>query len=248
MNWLLFVVIIVVLGFAYNGYRKGLVSMILSVGTLIFSIIITGFLGPIFSESLCGSQIIMGYVSEQVNENLAIEQTMNNAIDVATGKNIKDNMAISSKLQENIIEQLELPDLISSSVLDGTAEIVNTAGKVTVKKFSNYLCNEIARFIIRGITYIVLIIIIRILLKIIVKVFKVVDKIPVLEDISQLAGGVTGAIIGFVVVWVGFLFLLAFSGTSFGISCYQCINESSVLSFMYNNNLLLKWILASVNG
>ena len=248
MNWLVIVVGIVILGLAYRGYKKGLVAMALSVGTLILSIMLTGFLGPIFSDSLCGSQIIMDYVSEQVNTNLAIEQTMDDAIDVATGQNRKQDMTISSKLQENIIEQLGLPNLVSSSVLDGTAEIVNTAGKVTAKRFSDYLCREIAKLIIRGITYIVLFAIIRIILKIMVKVFGIVDKIPVVEDVSQLAGGIAGALTGFVVVWIGFLFLLAFSGTSFGVSCYQCINESPVLSFLYNNNLLLKWILASVNG
>ncbi len=248
MNWLLLVVVIIILALTYNGYKKGLVSMMLSIGTLILSIMITGFLGPIFSDSLCGSQIIMDYVSEQVNENLGIEQTMNAAIDAATGKNIKDNIAISSKMQENIVEQLGLPNLISSSVLDGTADIVNTAGKVTIKKFSNYLCTEIARLIIRGITYIVLFVIIRIMLKLAVKVFGIVDKIPVVEDVSQLAGGIAGAITGLMIVWVGFLFLLAFSGTSFGVSCYQCINDSPILSFLYNNNLLLKWILSSVNG
>lgn len=248
MNWLLLVVITVIFLLTYHGYKKGLVSMILSIGTLVLSIMITGLLGPIFSDSLCSSRIIMDYVSEQVNENLAVEKTMNNAIDVATGKNRKDNVAISSKVQENIVEQLGLPNVISSSVLDGTADIVNKAGKVTVKKFSNYLCAEIARLMIRGITYIILFIIVRIVLKIIVKVFKVVDKIPVIEDVSQLAGAIAGAVTGLVVVWVGFLFLLAFSGTTFGVSCYQCINESPVLAFIYNNNLLLKWILASVNG
>lgn len=248
MNWLLFVVVIVILGLAYRGYKKGLVSMILSVGTLILSIMITGFLGPIFSDSLCDSQIIMDYVSEQVNANLGIEQTMNDAIDMATGKNKKEDVTVSSKLQENVVEQLGLPNLVSSSVLDGTAEIVNAAGKVTAKRFSEYLCREIATLIVRGITYIVLFILVRIILKIIVKVFRIVDKIPVVEDVSEIAGGIAGALTGIVVVWIGFLFLLAFSGTSFGVACYQCINESSVLSFIYNNNLLLKWILASVNG
>lgn len=222
--------------------------MVLSVGTLILSIMITGFLGPIFSDSLCGSRIIMDYVSEQVNTSLGIEQTMNDAIDVATGKKEKEDMTVSSKLQKSIVEQLGLPNLVSSSVLDGTADIVNAAGKVTAKRFSDYLCREIARLIIRGITYIVLFVMIRIVLKIMVRVFGIVDKIPVVEDVSQLAGGIAGAFTGFVVVWIGFLFLLAFSGTSFGVSCYQCINESPILSFLYNNNLLLKWILVSVNG
>ena len=131
MNWLLLVVIIVVLGFAYNGYRKGLVSMILSVGTLIFSIIITGFLGPIFNESLCGSQIIMGYVSEQVNENLAIEQTMNNAID-ELDRALSDSILTESEkasLREhlNIIER-EMNDIVAQvAAIRKASELKNTA-------------------------------------------------------------------------------------------------------------------------
>lgn len=248
MNWLLFAVIVIILGLTYRGYKKGLISMVLSVVILILGVMITGFLGPIFSNSLCQSQIIMDYVSEQVNINLKIEQTMDEAIDVATGKNQKEDITISSKLQQNIVEHLGLPSLVSSSVLDGTAQIINEAGKVTAKNFSEYLCRKLAGLIIRGMTYIVIFIVVRIILKIVVKVFRIVDKIPLVEDVSELAGGIVGAITGFVIVWIGFLFLLALSGTSFGVACYQCINESPILSFLYNNNLLLKWILVSVNN
>lgn len=246
MNWLLVGVIAVILLMIIRGYQKGFIQMALSIFALFLSIVITGFLGPIFSDSLCGSQIIMDYMTEQVNEGLRVEETLNKTIDLATGQSTAGNTKLTGTMQEMVVRQLGLPESMNVSMLEGAANVVNKAGKVTAKNFADYLCGEIAKLVIQGITYITIFIIVRTILKIVISGCDVVEKCPSIKDLNELAGAFLGGIGGLLVVWVGFLLLLALSSTQIGLQCYQDINKSQILSFLYNNNLLLKWILASV--
>lgn len=251
MNWLLILVLILIAGLAYRGYKKGLIHMILSVAVILLSVIITGILGPVISKSLCESEIVLNYVSEGVNEGLGIEENMNKMTKQAAGK-LRGNKAtnatnIGEQEQKKIISKLELPDILTESIADSTANMIESAGQITAQRFSKYICDSLARIIIRTLAYIVVFLVARIILRILVTVFNVIDHIPGVEDINELAGCVIGAVTGVLVVWFGFMFLLAFSSTGFGQECYSCINKSSVLSFLYNNNLLLKWILHTLS-
>lgn len=248
MNWLLILVIIVIGGLAYRGYKKGLIRMVLSLATIILSVIITGVLGPVVSKSLCDSEVVLNYVSDGVNQGLGIEKSMSDMSEqMAAGIRGEDNtIKIGEKDRKSFISGLDLPDLLSDSLLDGTADLIQETGQVTAHTFSDYVCDMLAKIIIRTLTYVIIFFIARIILKILVTAFNVVDKIPIVEDASELVGCFIGAGTGLIVVWVGFMILVAFSSTDFGIQCYRCINESPVLAFLYNNNLLLKWILSAV--
>ena len=73
MNWLLLVVLAIIAGLTYRGYRKGFIGMVLSVAVILLSVVITGVLAPVISKSLCASEIVLNYVSDGVNEGFGIE-------------------------------------------------------------------------------------------------------------------------------------------------------------------------------
>lgn len=251
MNWLLVVVMAVVAGLAYRGYKKGLIRMVLSVAVIVLSVVVTGILGPVISKSLCESKVVLNYVSDGVNEGLEIEENLNKMTQQAAGSirgNKKDySQILDIKEQKSVIANLDLPDLLTDSVMDSTADMIESTGQVTASRFSKYICDSLAIIIIRVITYVVIFFVARIILQILVTIFNVVDHIPGVEEVNELAGCAVGAATGLLVVWIGFMFLVAFSSTSFGQECYRCINESDILAFLYNNNLLLKWILSSLS-
>ena len=246
MNWLLIVVLLLIVFRVYRGYKKGAIHMILSFSALIISVLLTGFLGPVVSRQLCESEIVLGYVSDAVNESLGIEdamlETKNQIARAVTGQKIDQSQ------QQEAINKIGLPSSINDTIMSGLHDTISNTGTITAHKFAVSISDELAKIIIRGITYVVIFLIAKIGLRIIIMLFGIIDKLPRVEDASQLAGAGIGAISGFIMVWVGFLFLLALSSTNFGIECYRCINESTFLTFLYNNNLLLKWILYSVNG
>lgn len=246
MNWLL-VIVLLLIGFRiYRGYKKGAIHMMLSFAALILSVVVTGFLGPVFSQHLCDSKIIVGYVSDAVNKSLGVESSVQKATGQMTDHSI--NRGINQQQQEELLQQLGLPQNINKALLKGKDDTISNVTTATVHNFATFISEGLAKIIIRGITYIVIFLIAKIGLRIIIMFLGILDRIPGVEDASKLAGAGIGAISGFVMVWVGFLFLLALSSTRFGMECYRCINESTVLTVLYNNNLLLKWILQTVNG
>lgn len=251
MNWLLILVVAVVAGLAYRGYKKGLIQMVLSVVVIILSVVVTGIFAPVISKSLCESKVVLNYVSDGVNEGLGIEKNLKKMTQQAAGsirgKKNNNTKKLNEKERKSVIANLDLPDLLTDSIMDSTADMIESTGQVTANRFSNYICDSLAIIIIRTLTYVATFLVARIILHILFTLFKVVDRIPGVEAFNELAGCAVGVVTGLLVVWIGFMLLVAFSSTSFGQECYRCINESPVLAFLYNNNLLLKWILSSLS-
>ncbi|MBQ3600763.1 MAG: CvpA family protein [Lachnospiraceae bacterium] len=243
MNWLTIVVLALIVVLVIRGYQKGIIKMVLSLGAIVLSIVGTLILGPIISGGLCNSEVIMKSTSQWVNDGLGIEEKCLEVTEsVTTGL---QNKKINNSEKKEMIEELSLPAKIKNTMIDNVTEIVGTTGTVTAKKFAQSISEYLAKIIIKAITYIVIFIILKIIFRILVKVFNILDNLPVIGDMNELAGAAVGGISGIFIVWIGFLVLLAFSGTNFGMECYQCINESPILTFLYNNNLLVHWLLTS---
>lgn len=250
MNWLLIVVVAVIVGFGIRGYQKGIIKMAISIISMVLGIVIAFALAPMISDSLCSSDIVRNHVSQWVNEGLGIEERClemtDNMVDSIKGTDKTKSENISLTQKEEVIENLKLPQKIKNSISENIAEVIGTKGKITAVNFAGAISEYIARLIIKTVTYIVIFIIFKVLLHIVLIVFNLVDKLPFIGEMNELAGGIAGAVSGLFVVWVGFLALLLFSTTSFGISCYECINDSAILTFLYNNNLLVHWVLKNV--
>ena len=117
MNWLLIVVLLLIVFRVYRGYKKGAIHMILSFSALIISVLLTGFLGPVVSRQLCESEIVLGYVSDAVNESLGIEdamlETTNQIAGAVTGQKIDQSQ------QQEAINKIGLPSSINDTIMSG---------------------------------------------------------------------------------------------------------------------------------
>lgn len=250
MNWLLILTLVIIIGFAIRGYNKGIIKMTLSLFSLIFSIIAAFVLAPMISENLCNNKVVVNHVSDWVNEGLGIEKSCmditDNMVSSIKGTNKKGKANMSAAQKKEMIEKLTLPDKIKASILENTVEIVGSKGKVTAIHFAKGISDYIAKIIIKTITYIMIFILFKVLFRVITIIFKLVDKLPIIGGINDLAGGVAGAVSGLLIVWLVFLGLLLFSTTTLGIVCYQYINDSEILTFLYNNNLLVHWVLKNL--
>lgn len=250
INWLLIITLAIIIGFTIHGYQKGIIKMALSLFSMILSILVAFILAPTFSESLCNSEIVLNYFSEWVNEGLGIEEKCvditNNMVNGIKETNKKDKKNMSVAQKEALIDKLILPKKIKNVMLKNTAEIVENKGKITAINFAKEISDYIARIVIKAITYIMVFVVFKVLFRVITIVFNLVDKLPIIENINEITGAIAGAISGLLIVWVGFLFLLLLSTTSIGIMCYEYINDSTILTFLYNNNLLVHWVLESI--
>jgi len=67
----------------------------------------------------------------------------------------------------------------------------------------------------------------------------IIGELPVLGTVNHLAGGALGLVLGLIIVWVGFLILALVYSTDFGKVCFEMIEDSSILTFLYEHNPLL---------
>ena len=65
------------------------------------------------------------------------------------------------------------------------------------------------------------------------------SRIPVVHGLNKAGGFVFGLLNGVVYLWIAFIIVTIFSTTSWGQYIFAQINDSVILSFIYNNNYLL---------
>jgi len=53
---------------------------------------------------------------------------------------------------------------------------------------------------------------------------------------------------GLIFLWLAFLLITAFSTTEWGMNLNRMIESSSWLSFLYDNNLLAKFVMSLIAG
>lgn len=229
-NWLL-IGVLIFLGFQIlNGYRKGFVRIALSMVALIATIVAVSVLSP--------------YVSKFLNENTKIhtriqEKAEGFIVEALEGQ--VDNLVITEaekrEDQIQIISKLPLPKALKETLGENNnSEIYHLLG---VNSFGEYLSSHLAYMILNAIAFVGTFIVIGFLIQCIVFMADLLSKLPVINGFNKLAGTIMGLTKGLIILWILCLFVTAFVGTEIGKSVLGMIEDSIVLSFIYNNNYLM---------
>lgn len=224
MNWLLLIVIVYMILSIISGYRKGLIRTVCSVLAMMIALIIASVCSPMVSRALESNKGIYGYVDEKVSDVLNIDSKISGVTEQAKYIN-------SLHLPESIKEQLKV---------NNNSEVKN---ELKVSEFSDYVTGFITCLILNAISYIVVFIVALLLIGVVINVLDLISKLPVLNVVNKLGGAIAGAAKSLVVIWVFFVLITVFSGSDFGQTMFKMINDSTWLSFLYNNNILMNVIL-----
>ena len=100
---------------------------------------------------------------------------------------------------------------------------------------AEYVTVFAARILSVAVTYVVA----RILLRLVFVPLEALVKVPGLSLLNRLAGAGFGLLQQIVTLWVIFLLLMVFSGTSWGGAASGMVRDSAWMSALYENNLLL---------
>lgn len=197
--------------------------MIYSIGILIAGLILAAVLNPLVSSFLHNNNSIYQFVYQAVEENIHLE-----------GK-------AKTLQQENlVIDNLPLPELLRQKLKENNNTEVYQA--MAVNSFKAYIYKYITNMILNGISYFSVYISITILLYVLGAMLDLISRLPVLKELNQLAGGVIGLLQALLIFWIFCTVLAIFSNTLWAQSLYKMINESVILSALYNGNFLLKII------
>ena len=223
MNWLLIVVAAILLGYAFNGRRRGFIRTVFALFSTIIALMLTIWISPVISKEVQQNDKVMGYMTEKV-------ESIINFTDL--GKKVSD--------QVNFIDKLPLPSALKHTLVENNTTDVYKA--MAVDSFEEYISNSIARIIINAASFIVIMLIITIALALLCEALNIISKLPIINGLNKTAGIMAGLIQGIVVIWIGCIFLTMLGSSKIGQTLFTYINESTFLSIIYNNNLLLSFI------
>lgn len=224
MNWLLLIIIIILLGSALRGYQSGFIKTAFALVSILIALVATTIVSPTVSKALRSNEVVV----EKVNDQLY--------------KVVKFDSDIKKTSQEtSYIEKLSLPEAIKNTLIENNNMEVYKA--MAVESFQDYVVNALSVIVINAATYIVCFLMITILLFVLSRVLDLISKLPLLNEVNKAAGLVVGLLGGCVKIWIFFLVITLFSTTSLGANVFTMINSSPLLTFIYDNNLLLKGIV-----
>lgn len=224
MNWLLIIIILILLASALRGYQSGFIKTAFALVSILIALVATTIVSPAVSKALRSNETVV----EKVNDQLE--------------KVVKFDQDIKKTSQEtSYIEKLSLPESIKNTLVENNNTEVYKA--MAVESFEDYVVNALSVIVINAASYILCFLVILIALFIISRVLDLISKLPLLNEVNKTAGLVVGLLSGCVKVWIFFLVITLFSTTTLGENVFTMINSSPLLTFIYDNNLLLKGIV-----
>ncbi len=224
MNWLAIVVLVILGGYALNGHRRGFIRTVFTLFSTIIALILTSWVSPVISKELQKNEKVLGFVTEKVEKVITFSEAGNKITD-----------------QVNFINKLPLPAIMKHTLIENNTKDVYSA--MAVDNFKDYISNSMARIIINAVVFLVIVLFITIGLALLCETMDIISKLPLINGLNKTAGLLAGLLHGIVVVWIGCIFLTVLSSTQWGKSLFELINSSAFLSTVYNNNLLLKFIM-----
>lgn len=223
MNWLLIVVLAILIIYALNGRRRGLIKTVFTMFSTIVALLLTSWISPVVSKELQKNERVVSVISENVEKIVDFSNLGNKTSD-----------------QVNFIDKLNIPKNMRTSLLEHNTTDMYVA--MAVDNFNEYVVNYITRIIINAFVYIIIMILVTIALTIISGTLNIISKLPIINGLNKSAGLLAGFAHGIIVIWIGCIVITIFSSTEFGQNLFDQINNSVILSTIYNNNVLLNII------
>ena len=230
MSWLFWVLLVVLVIFGIQGFRKGLLRTVLSMVSTIAVIIITAWLTP--------------HIGDYIRENTQWQENIQQEMEETLLAELED-IEIPENNQMEFIDELPLPDVMKDLLIkNNTAEVYE---KFDVNGFAEYLAAYIAQGIVNGIAFVIAFIITLIIMRVILYAEDLVTELPLIGTLDSLGGFVIGIVHG--IFWIAILFLVVvvISDTKIGGMLMETINSDPMLSWVYDKNALLQIIMKVVS-
>ena len=231
MNALLIIVGIVFLLSVIIGYKRGLVKIIASLLATLVCIVLVFLISPSVSKWIQESTPLRETVKNKCLELFLQDETMEEeALQIE----------ISREQQISMIEGADIPEAIQKMLLENNNNEVYTA--LGVQTFGEYIGTYIAKVIADIIAFLVTFLAVFIVVRIVLGMLNIVDKLPLVGGANHLVGGIMGAGIGILIIWILFIVITLLYNTPLGVACMKGISESEILTKLYDSNILLKYI------
>lgn len=227
MNWILIAVIVIVAVLGWLGMKKGLIKMVFSLVSTIVALLVAMLISPVVAGMMKSNEAIVGFFDEKIGA----------IVDFSA----EEAQEETENGQASLIEELPLPETFKELILENnTAESYIS---MQAQNFEDYVCRQITNVIINAIAFVITLILAVIALVFLCNTLNLLAKLPLLRQINAIAGLAAGVAEGVLLVWVLFVILTMFAGSEFGRDALGMITENPLLEFLYENNMVSKFIV-----
>ncbi len=251
MNILELIIIAMTVLFAAVGYWKGFVRKLASLLSLVVSVVLVSMCLPYVTEFLKDRTPVYDRIAKQCRE--VVESQMesalggDSAVGTVPGVSIdlgSAGIGADSFAQTELIGRLPLPQMFREQLLSNN----NSEGyqRLGVSTFQDYVVNFCATMILNVLSFIVAFLLVQIALRIVIAALDILSQAPVIGMLNRVAGLLLGLLQMLFLLWLFFMALSAMSTTETGLYLMSMVQESRLLSYLYDSNLFMRIVLQAV--
>ena len=262
-NFVLIMVIVVFAAFFYIGSRKGLVRTVFGLFSSIVVLLAGTVISPVLSNQLRNNEKIFnaisvriekslenyGKSSEKAKEDKKEKRTVDNEIK-NSGKNNKKSRKEIEKNVKVSADELYVPDNVLSgnkAIEEIVSDILKnehfTKAKEDIQKEVNHrVAIYLTGIVINSGTFIIVYFLLSAGLYILSRVLNIISKLPVLNELNRMGGGIAGLFQGLVVVWLIFTLMIVFIDKPFVQEGMNQIEGNVFLKLLFESNIIAKVI------
>ena len=272
-NWLLIIVFVVVLLCVVMGAVRGFFKIGISLVATVLTVFLMILINPLVTGALINltpldsaieGQVKQLFIPELTVEEIAQLDLSNTPLADMTAEQIANYTAnigeinlelygiteadiletlgdVPAHLQQSLIEAAPVSHFLQTRLIENnTADIRAELGAET---FPQYIASYVARMVLRIVSFLVTFVLAIIIVKAIIVAVDILGELPVVGLFNRLGGAIVGGGVSVVFIWLGFLVIALLYSTSFGLALYRQVEANSLLSFLYNNNLIMNRLL-----
>jgi uncharacterized membrane protein required for colicin V production len=212
-------VAVILLAFIIN-LKKGLVKSVWKIAALVLTIVLVIALKTPTVNYLAGTDFA-NRIYASVSENLSVQ--------------------IENPISEENFESSAMPQFLISEMMktvdtDSIYENVNN----NLEKGTNEIARQLTMLMLKIIAVVGLFILIRILLAVLFNLLNGVSKLPVIGQANALLGGILGVINALAAIYIVCALMSLFHMNN---EMADLINQSHLVKYFYNYNILLQLIM-----
>lgn len=232
MNGLEIAVIIIIAVCVLAGYYVGFLRVLYSLAAWILVLAFVTWTTP--------------YMADFLEKNTGIKEAIQEKCIDYMAQMTEEKISQGAEEYGNGQQQnLENPDIfIPISIIEQVTGNAAIAVGEILKDSGLYeeMAEKIARFIIEGIAFFITMTVAGILTFWISRMLDIISRIPVLRGPNKALGAVAGGLKGLVITWLLFYFIDLCAASEFGKQLHIYIEESWILSGLYQYNILFQII------
>ena len=234
------------------GSRKGLVRTVFGLFSSIVVLLAGTVISPIISNQLRNNDKIFNAISTRIEKSLENYGKNGKRDEQSVDKKKTKGKKSKGKKSRELINADDI--YVPYKLLTGNQAVeeiitdilknehIKKAREDVQKEVNHRVAIYLTGIVINSGTFILVYFILSVGLLVLGKVLNIISKLPVINELNRMVGGIVGIFQGLVIVWLIFTLMMVFIEKPFIQEGMRQIEENAFLRILYESNIIAKII------